>query len=77
MALRGSWGRKKRSGIGSRTLTPIHHSLSFADDYWGLQEPGSFNHMAYRKLNGEKFAKKSIPKIDDDDIGNFLSQFNA
>ena len=73
MALRGNWGRKKRSGIGSRNVTPIHHSLFFSDKYVGEQGPASFNDMALTKLNDEKFTKKSIPKIDENDIDNFLA----
>ena len=76
MALRGNWGRKKRSGIGSRNVTPIHHSLFFSDKYVGEQGPASFNDMAFTKLNGEKFTKKSIPKIDENDIDNFLALLN-
>ena len=76
MAMRGSWGRKKRSGIGSRNVTPIHHSLSLDDDFLVLQGPASFNEMSYRKLDGERFTKKSIPKIDGEDIDQFLALFN-
>ena len=76
MALRGNWGRKKRSGIGSRNVTPIHQSLFLSDHNWGQQGPASLNPMSFRKLNGESFTKKSIPKIDEKDIDNFLELFN-
>ena len=76
MAMRGSWGRKKRSGIGSRNVTPIHDSLSFDNGAWGIQGSKSFNYNPYHQAIEEKFVKKSIPKIDERDINKFVLYFN-
>ena len=71
MAMRGSWGRKKRSGIRFQNLTPIHHSLSLHDS-----SAKAINYGPYLQSLEDKLAKKSIPKINDDDINAFAEYFN-
>jgi len=76
MAMRGSWGRKKRTSVGSRNETPIHESISFDKDAWSTQGANSINNHPYQQLNEDKFVKKSIPKIDEKDISKFVQYFN-
>lgn len=76
MAMRGSWGRKKRSSVGSRNVTPIHDSLSLDNDSWGIQGSNSINYHPYHQSIEDKFVKKSIPKIDERDINKFVQYFS-
>ena len=76
MAMRGSWGRKKRSGIGSRNVTPMHESFSLDNDTWGTQGSNTINYHPSHQSIEDKFVKKSIPKIDERDINKFILYFN-
>ena len=71
MAMRGSWGRKKRSdGVqvrGYEDATPFHDSLRTDMDYPGLRginEP-------HRILTWGNVSKRDIPIIDERDIEEF------
>ena len=76
MAMRGSWGRKKRNSIGSGKVTPIHEPIPFENFSRGVEGPNLTDYQSYQKLIPDKFVKKSIPKIDEEDIKKLGVYFN-
>lgn len=77
MAMRGNWGRKKRSVIGVQKFPPIHSSFSLAEDFWGPRAANEIGLGSYESPPSDSYTKKSIPKISDKDINTFLEYFNT
>ena len=75
MAMRGSWGRKKRSG-GRIQMAPFHESFDTDGGYGNVRGVIENVLRSDQHATIDNLSKKDIPKINEEDIAKFAEYFS-